>query len=48
MSRNRPEKMWSRVFKALLADMRAKNQVWASNNLWHRRMKGYDLKKRSE
>ena len=27
--RRRPEVMWSRVYNALLADMRAKNQMWA-------------------
>lgn len=25
----RPEVMWSRVYNALLADMRAENQAWA-------------------
>ena len=47
-SRNRPEVMWSRVFNALLADMRAKNQVWASKNLWRRRIEDNDHKNRSE
>ena len=35
-------------FKALLADMRAKNQVWASKNLWRRRIEDNDHKNRSE
>ena len=41
--RRRPEVMWSRVYNALLADMRAKNQVWASKNLLPHRIEDNDL-----
>ena len=37
------EVQWDLVFNALLADMRAKNQVWASKNLLPHRIEDNDL-----
>ena len=44
MSRIRPEVMWSRVYNALLADMRAKNQACAFKNLSFHDIEDNDLK----
>ena len=41
--RRRPEVMWSRVYNALLADMRAKNQMWAFMYLSPHRIEDNDL-----
>lgn len=40
--------MWSRVYNALLADMRAENQAWAFKNLYEHDIEGVDLMYLSE